>query len=55
VNVTGRLIETKNVGGTASGVQEVDLGKAKKLSPGAYWVRLTQAGRTYSQRVIAVR
>jgi hypothetical protein len=55
VSVTGRLIETRNVGRAASGPQEIDLGKAQKLSPGAYWVRLTQAGRTFSQRVIAVR
>lgn len=54
VNVTGRLVEKKIVTGGGSGPQVVDLGTSSKLSPGVYWVRLTQAGRTYSQRVIAV-
>src|SRR5262249_32172873 len=55
VNVSGKLVQSLNVGGKASGTQEVDLGKAQKLAPGVYWVHLTQAGRTFSQRVVAVR
>ena len=55
VDVTGRRVEARDVGVLGVGEHEVDLARARRLSPGVYWVRLSQAGRSLSRRVAIVR
>ena len=54
VDVTGRRVASLNVGGNGAGTHEADLGSAGEIKPGVYWVRLNQAGRSISHRVVEI-
>ena len=55
VDVTGRRVEAREVGSLGVGIHSVGLGRVAGLESGAYWVRLSQAGRSVSRRVSVLR
>jgi hypothetical protein len=55
VDVTGREVESHDVGGMGSGLHQVDLGRNASLRAGVYWVRLSQAGQMFSRRAVIVK
>jgi hypothetical protein len=55
LDVTGRRVEARNVGPLGAGAHQVELGRDRSLEPGAYWVRLSQAGRSFTRRVAVLR
>jgi hypothetical protein len=52
VDVTGRQVATESVGSMGTGRHQVSFGRRGSLRPGIYWVRLQQAGRTASRKVV---
>jgi len=55
VDVTGRRVEARDVGALGVGEHDMDLARMRRLSPGTYWVRLSQAGRSIARQVVIVR
>jgi hypothetical protein len=55
VDVGGRRMLSREVGGLGPGGHEIDFGKDQALDTGVYWVRLTQAGRTFSRKAVVVK
>jgi hypothetical protein len=53
-DVSGRLVNTRQVAVKAAGNVTVDAGAGAKLIPGVYWVRLGQAKRKPSTRMVVV-
>ena len=54
VDVAGRRISSRAVGALGAGRHTVDLTAAARIEPGIYFLRLTQAERTVTARVVAV-
>ena len=54
LDVAGRVIEAQDLGAAGSRVQQARLGTTRRLAPGIYLVRLSQAGRSWSRRVAVV-
>ena len=52
LDVTGRLLRRREVGGFGVGRHQLELGTAGEFRPGLYFVRLTQAGAVRTQRVV---
>jgi Galactose oxidase, central domain len=52
LDVSGRRVASRDVGSLGAGPHEVDLGGARELSPGMYFVRLSRAGRTLTTRAV---
>jgi len=55
VDVSGRRVLAREVGSLGPGAHEIDLGRDRALETGVYWVRLTQAGRTFSRKAVVVK
>jgi hypothetical protein len=55
VDVSGRRVQSRQVGGLGPGRHEIDFGRERALETGVYWVRLTQAGRTFSRKAVVVK
>src|ERR1043166_8585915 len=53
-DVSGRLVNTRRVAVKAAGNVTVDAGAGAHLLPGVYWVRLGQAARRPSTRMVVV-
>lgn len=53
-DVSGRLVNTRQVAVKAAGNVKVDAGAGAHLIPGVYWVRLGQAKRKPSTRMVVV-
>jgi hypothetical protein len=53
-DVSGRLVNTRQVAVKGPGSVTLDAGAGVQLLPGVYWVRLGQAGRTPSTRMVVV-
>src|SRR5580765_6446297 len=53
-DVSGRLVNTRQVAVKAAGNVTVDAGSGAHLIPGVYWVRLRQAARKPSTRMVVV-
>ena len=53
-DVSGRLVNRRPVPATAAGEVTVEAGRGAKIRPGVYWVRLTQATRRPSTRMVVV-
>ena len=53
-DVSGRLVNTRRVAVKAAGNFTVDAGAGVHLLPGVYWVRLGQAARRPSTRMVVV-
>ena len=54
-NVTGRRVAAREVGGMGPGFHTVMLDERRTLPSGVYLIRLTQAGRKLTTRVVMVR
>jgi hypothetical protein len=54
-SVTGRLVESREVGQLGPGSHSVTLGRQSRLASGIYIVRLSQGGRALTARVVLVR
>lgn len=54
LDVTGRLRNTRTVAVAAPGALKVDAGEGAKLAPGVYWVRVSQAKRQPTTRMVVV-
>ena len=54
VDVAGRLVQSLEVGGLGPGRHQVVLNDGARLSPGVYFVRLGQSGRSLTRRVALV-
>ena len=52
VDVTGRQVASESVGPMGAGRHQASFGREGSLSPGVYWVRLQQAGRTASRKAV---
>jgi hypothetical protein len=55
VDVNGRRVLSREVGGLGPGGHDIDFGRDRSLETGVYWVRLTQAGRTFSRKAVVVK
>ena len=55
VDVTGRIVDQKEVGGFGAGEHSVDLGHSGALGPGIYFLRLSQGARLVTRRVVLLR
>jgi hypothetical protein len=55
VDASGRVCVRRTVPAGVASRQIIDLGSARGLHPGAYWVRGTQRGRVHSTRVVVLR
>ncbi len=53
-DVSGRLMNERDITVTAPGTVTVDAGAGAKLIPGIYWVRLAQAKRVPNTRMVVV-
>lgn len=51
VDVRGRAVWTRELGGEAPGLHTFDLERDRKWVAGVYWLRLTQPGHTAEQKV----
>jgi len=54
LDVGGRVVARRDVGALGAGRHTVDLAAAKPVAPGVYLVRLSQGGRSTSERVSVV-
>ncbi|HEV2105052.1 MAG TPA: T9SS type A sorting domain-containing protein, partial [Candidatus Eisenbacteria bacterium] len=54
VDVGGRRVSAQDVGALGPGPHALDLGAARALAPGLYFVRLTHGGRTLTTRAVVV-
>ncbi|HXJ64537.1 MAG TPA: T9SS type A sorting domain-containing protein [Actinomycetota bacterium] len=54
VDVGGRRVLSRDVGGMGAGLHAVDLAKGGRIAPGVYWVRLTQGATSRISRVAVV-
>jgi hypothetical protein len=54
LDVSGRLVNRRPVPVATAGEVTVDAGKGAKILPGVYWVRLSQAARKPSTRMVVV-
>jgi hypothetical protein len=50
----GRVLRTIDVGGLGAGTHSVDLASGLDLTPGVYWIRLTQGGRVLTRKAALV-
>jgi hypothetical protein len=55
LDVAGRRLFRRDVGGLGAGRHVIGLGVAASLRPGAYLLRLQQAGRTLAARGVVIR
>ncbi len=55
VDISGRLVRTREVGSLGVGPHVVDLGAGDRLPAGIYMVRLMRAGQTLTTRVSVIR
>jgi hypothetical protein len=54
VDVAGRRVVRREVGGLGPGRHSMVLGDAAHIAPGLYWLRLTRAGQVRTARVVVV-
>jgi hypothetical protein len=54
VDVSGRLVVSREVGSLGAGRHVVNLAEGRKVPPGLYWVRLTQAANQHATRVAVI-
>jgi len=54
VDVGGRRVLSRDVGGMGVGPHAVDLANGSRIAPGVYWVRLTQGATSRMARVAVV-
>jgi hypothetical protein len=52
MDVGGRRVLEREVGSLGAGAHHLEMGDAHELQPGTYFVRIAQAGRSVSQRVV---
>jgi len=50
VDVTGRIVSSRNVGSLGAGAHRVDLSSAKSFTPGVYFVRLSHGNQVVTTR-----
>jgi len=55
MDVSGRRVIAREVGALGPGHRLLRLGEGARVSPGVYWLRLTQSGRTLTARGVVVR
>ena len=55
VDVAGRVLRTRQVGGLGPGTHSLDLGKDSALRPGVYFLRLTQGGNEVRARAAVIK
>src|SRR5206468_1838470 len=55
IDIAGREVRLRQVGGLGPGPQRVNLGEGGRLPMGVYVVRLAQAGHILTRRVSVVR
>ena len=55
VNISGREVASREVGGLGAGRHTVDIAAGQKLAPGVYMVRLTQGSNNLIQRVAVIQ
>jgi len=55
VDIAGRRVEQRDLGSQSPGRHLISLGQDSHLAPGIYSLRLTQAGRSVSSKVVFVR
>ncbi|MFI5371476.1 MAG: kelch repeat-containing protein [Candidatus Eisenbacteria bacterium] len=54
IDVNGRRLITREVGGLGAGVHDVDLGSSRDFAPGMYFVRLSRAGQSLTTRAVVM-
>jgi hypothetical protein len=54
IDVSGRRVNAYDVGLLGAGSHSLDLGGGVRVMPGLYWVRLTQAGQSLTQRAVVI-
>jgi len=52
IDLSGRQVLTREVGSLGPGTHQLDLGSARDLAPGMYFVRLSQSGRALTARAV---
>ena len=52
LDLGGRRILSREVGGLGAGSHQLEIAEARDLSPGMYFLRLTQAGQSHATRVV---
>ena len=55
LDITGRLLASRDVGGLGAGLHEVDLAEGRVLPPGVHVVRLTHGTLTLTRKAIVLR
>lgn len=55
VDVTGRRVESREVGHLGAGEHEIAFGRERSFESGVYWVRLVQAGRSLTRKAVVTR
>ena len=54
VDVTGRLVASRDVGALGAGSHHLTLGSAREFAPGIYFVRLSRAEQTLTTRAVVL-
>ena len=55
IDLRGRKIWSRDIGSLGPGSHSVEVPTAANLSPGVYWIRLTQADRSLTMRGVILR
>lgn len=55
IDVRGRIVERKQLGGGGPAVLQIPIAKGKRLASGIYFLRLTQAGKAITRRAVIVQ
>lgn len=54
LDVAGRSVASRQVGALGVGTHTVAFGEQRRIAPGLYFLKLTQAGKSVSERVVVV-
>ena len=55
VDVTGRRVASREVGQLGAGEHEIAFGRDRSFQSGMYWVRLIQAGRSFTRKAVVTK